>query len=73
MRSTLYAVGAFLFLAYPLVLLFSIVGNLDQSREKPETAAINLTSRSAKQWLERDSGPRESGVLRNTTIRKSGN
>ena len=73
MRSTLSVVGALLILGYPLVLLFAIVGKLDQSQKKPETAAIILTSSSANQWLERDSESRRNGVLRNTTVRRSGN
>ena len=73
MRSFLFAVGAFLFLAYPVFLLFAIVGTLDQSQKKPEAAAIILTSRSTNEWLEQDSGPRRSSVLRNTTIRNWGN
>ncbi len=73
MRATLFAFGAFLLVAYPLVLLFAVAGNLDQSQKKPKTAAIVLTPRSSTQWLERDSGQRSRGVLRNATIRKSGN
>ena len=73
MRSFLFAVGAFLFLAYPVFLLFAIVSTLDQSQKKPDAAAINLTARSANDWLEHDFGPRRSNVLRNTTIRNSGN
>ena len=72
MRATLFAVGAFLFLAYPLVLLFAIARNIDQPREKPTTAAMTFTSGSAKDLLEHDSPGRTYGGLRNTTLRKSG-
>ena len=62
MRSTLFALGAFLFLGYPLFLLFAIAGTLDQSQRKPESAAIMLTARSANQSLERDSGSSEVAI-----------
>jgi len=70
MRSTLFAVGAFLFLSYPLVMLFAIVEKLDPSGGKPDTAAIDLTSRAADLRLERETG-RRTGIVRNTTIRGS--
>lgn len=73
MRTTLYAVGAFLFLSYPLVMLIAVARNIDDARERPAPAAIVFTSRSADQLLEHESGPRSRGVLRNTTLRKSGN
>ncbi|MDA1052423.1 MAG: hypothetical protein O3C40_18345 [Planctomycetota bacterium] len=71
MRATLIGFGAFLFLAYPLVILFSVASKLDQSQQKPATASIILTPRSANQWLERDSEQRSRTVLRNATIRRS--
>lgn len=73
MRTTLIGFGAFLLLAYPLVILFAVVGNLDQSQQKPATAAIILTPRSSNHWLERDSGQQSRSAWRNATIRKSGN
>jgi hypothetical protein len=73
MRATLIAFGALLFLAYPLVMLFAVVGKLDQSQQKPPTAAIILTPRSANQWLEGDAAQRSRGELRSATIRRYGN
>ncbi len=73
MRTTLSAVGALLFLSYPLVMLIAVARNIDESREKPAPAAIVFTSRSAHQMLEHDSGQRSRGVLRNTTLRRPGN
>ena len=46
MRSLLVALGAFLLLAYPLVLLSSLVDVLDEPR-KPAAASIGLTPTSA--------------------------
>mgnify|MGYP001199338377 CR=1 FL=1 len=69
MRSTLYAVGAFLLLAYPLFLLIAIAGTLDQSQKNPDAAAIMHAS--PDQLLERESGPWRSGVVRNMTLQKS--
>ena len=73
MRTTLMGVGAFLLLAYPLVLLCAIAGSLDQPPQKPATAAIILTPRSSSEWLERDSRQESRPVLRNATIRRPGN
>ena len=73
MRASLIAFGALLFLAYPLVMLFAVVGKLEQSQQKPPTAAITLTPRSANQWLEGDSGQPSRGEFRNATIRRFGN
>jgi len=72
MRATLYAVGALLFLAYPLIVLFTFASDLDQPREKPNTAAIVFTTGSARQLLRSDAPPRGRGELRNTTLRRSG-
>ena len=73
MRATLLTLGAFLFLAYPLVLLMAIVRNVDPSQKKPQAAAIVFTPRSSSQLLDGDTGQRSRGVLRSTTIRKFGN
>ena len=73
MRTTLMGLGAFLFLAYPLVLLFAVASKLEQTEQKPATAAIILTPRSSSQLLERESAQRSHGVLRDATIRTHGN
>ncbi len=72
MRATLIGFGAFFFLAYPLVILFSVVSELDQSQQKLAPAANILTPRSSSEWLEGPSGQPSRGELRNTTIRRSG-
>jgi hypothetical protein len=72
MRATLIGFGALFFLAYPLVILFSVVGELDQAQRNPAAAAINLTPRSANAWLEGDAGQQSRGQLRNPTVRKAG-
>ena len=43
MRATLFGLGAFLFLAYPLFLLVAVARNIDQPQKKPANAAITLT------------------------------
>ena len=72
MRSTLCAVGAFLFMAYPLVMLFTVVRNMDQPGNRPNTAAISHTPRAVNQWTEPEAAPSTYGKLRNTTLRRSG-
>jgi hypothetical protein len=72
MRSTLFAVGAFLFLSYPLVLLFAVARNIDEPGKNPDTAAITLTPRSAKHMMQRDGAKSSYGELRNTTLRRAG-
>lgn len=73
MRATLFAVGAFLFLAYPLVLLVALARTIDEPQKQPNTAAITLTSGSANQLLEPNAARSSYGELRNTTLRRSGN
>ena len=73
MRATLFGLGAFLFLAYPLFLLVAVARNIDQPQKKPANAAITLTPRSSNQLLARDSVQRNRGALRNIALRKSGN
>lgn len=72
MRLTLFTVGAFLFLAYPLVLLFAVARNLDEPKTPLNTAAITLSSGSANQMLQPDGGRSSYGELRNTTLRRAG-
>jgi hypothetical protein len=71
MRSTLFAVGALLFAAYPLVLLFAVAGKIDEPRENPDTAAITLSSGSANQAFRNDGTQSTYRTLRNTTLRRS--
>lgn len=73
MRVTLLALGAFFFLAYPLVLLLSVMVNVELSQQQPKAAAIHLTARSSARWLEDDPADRSPGLLRNGSIRKSDN
>ena len=72
MRATLSALGAFLFLAYPLVLLLAVARNIDEPGKQPNTAAITTTSPAASTELKKTKSPSSYRHLRNTTLRKSG-
>jgi len=69
MRATLLSVGAFLFLAYPMVLLCAVATKIDQPREKPVSAAITLTPGSANDMLNNTGERPGRRGLRNTTLR----
>lgn len=69
MRATLFAVGALLFLAYPLFVLFAVADKIDQPRQEPTTAAITFTSRSTNDLLQPETRRGRRAGLRNTTLR----
>ncbi len=73
MRSTLFAVGAFLIAAYPVVLLFSVAREIDDPQQNPPTAAMTFSSGATEQV---DGHPRPAptfGQLRNATLRRAAN
>ena len=60
--------------AFPIVALVFFAGNaLDQAEKKPKPASMILTTGSAKEWLENDTGHCIPAVLRDTRNRSFGN
>ena len=60
--------------AFPLVSFLLFASRcLDQAQEKPQPASIVFTSRSAKQWLENDTGQRVPPAFRDSGNRRFGN
>ena len=60
--------------AFPIVALVFFTGSkLDQADKKPQPASMTLTTGSAKQWLEDDTGQCIPAVLRDTRNRSFGN
>jgi hypothetical protein len=60
--------------AFPIIALVFFTGSkLDQAAQKPQPASMTLTTGSAKEWLEKETGQVAPAILRDTRNRPFGN
>jgi len=71
MRAAFFALGAILLTTYPVVLLFSLAGKLDQSQQKMKRGAIVLSVGMSGRSAEGEARESTRRVLRNPTIRRN--